>query len=80
MPGMVQSMPFGPIFSPWQHLKRCFLLLCPASTAPAILGNYSIEATLSQKEGLNTRCISLISLVIFMGNFSLSLNIFSQCS
>lgn len=77
MPGMVQSMPFGSFFFPlWQHLKRCFVLLYHASTAPANLRNYSTEATLSQEEGLNTRCISLISLVIFMGSFSLSLNIF----
>lgn len=70
------NAPWTLFFPLWQHLKRCFVLLYRASTAPANLRNYSTEATLSQEEGLNTHCISLISLVIFMGSFSLSLNIF----
>lgn len=52
------------------------MLPCPAPTAPPNLRNYSVEVTLSQEEGLNTYSISLISLVIFMGSLSLSLNIF----
>lgn len=52
------------------------MLPCPAPTAPPNLRNYSVEVILSQEEGLNTYSISLISLVIFMGSLSLSLNIF----